>query len=175
MNIDEIRELLKSGDVAGAEAAAKAALETDPDNVRLMIVCGTCRQLQGDEEAFLGTYELVRAALDEKKVELDATAAEEWKRFKALHERIAQPELLRKGNPPREMSLMMELVIIVLLVAAGCAAAMWCLGREVIREAEVSCLALYAGPSQAVIEQKENASLAGPSHDKFHKLSADMK
>ena len=48
MDIDEIKQKLKSGDVAGAEAAAKAALEAEPDNVRLLIVFGTCRQLQGD-------------------------------------------------------------------------------------------------------------------------------
>lgn len=133
MNIDEIKKLLAAGDVAGAEAAAKAALENDPDNVRLLIVFGTCRQLQGDEEAFLGTYELVRAALDEKKIELDATAAEEWKRFKALHERIAQPELLQKGDPPRKSNLM-EYVLIAVLIAAGSAVAVWYLGREVQRE-----------------------------------------
>ena len=137
MNIDEIRELLKSGDIAGAEAAAKAALETEPNNVRLMIVFGTCRQLQGDEEAFLGTYELVRAALDEKKVELDATAVEEWKRFEALHERIAQPELLQKGDPPRKSNLM-EYVLIAVLIAAATGVGIWYFGRSIP--------VLYGGP-----------------------------
>ena len=130
MNIDEIKKMMRTGDIAGAEAAAKSALENDPDNVRLLIVFGTCRQLQGDEEAFLGTYELVRAALDEKKVELDATAAEEWKRFEALHERIAQPELLRKGDPPRKSNLM-EWVLIAVLIASVGAVAIWYFGRSI--------------------------------------------
>ena len=141
MDIDEIKKLLAAGDVAGAEAAAKAALENDPDNVRLLIVFGTCRQLQGDEEAFLGTYELVRAALDEKKIELDATAAEEWKRFEALHERIAQPELLRKDDPPRAANLM-EYVLLAVLIAAATGVAIWYFGRA-------TC-SLYAGPPRTI-------------------------
>ena len=146
MDIDEIKKLLAAGDVAGAEAAAKAALENDPDNVRLLIVFGTCRQLQGDEEAFLGTYELVRAALDEKKVELDATTAEEWKRFEALHERIAKPELLRKGDPPRKSNLM-EWVIIAVLIAAACAAAVAYFGRRTLDEVSVEAVCCAASPS----------------------------
>ena len=158
MDIDEIKKLLAAGDVAGAEAAAKAALETEPDNVRLMIVFGTCRQLQGDEEAFLGTYELVRAALDEKKVELDATTAEEWKRFEALHERIAQPELLQKGDPPRTVNLM-GWVIIAILVASACAAGIWCFGN-VIRE---NILVTYYSLKGDVTEVMRLRSMQVPS------------
>ena len=130
MNIDEIKKMMRTGDIAGAEAAAKSALENDPDNVRLLIVFGTCRQLQGDEEAFLGTYELVRAALDEKKVELDATEAEEWKCFKALQQQIAQPELLCKGDPPRAANLM-EYVLLAVLIAAATGVAIWYFGSSI--------------------------------------------
>ena len=175
MDIDEIKKLLAAGDVAGAEAAAKAALENDPDNVRLLIVFGTCRQLQGDEEAFLGTYELVRAALDEKKIELDATAAEEWKRFEALHERIAQPELLQKGDKPRSQ-ILMEWVIIAVLVAAGSAVAVWYFGRSI----QLELTALYAGPSESIEMIRPvdiEALYAGPPKPKRvkEKIEVDIK
>ena len=52
MKIDEIKNLLKSGNVAGAEAAANRLLAKDPYDVRAMMLYGTCRQLQGDEVAF---------------------------------------------------------------------------------------------------------------------------
>ena len=52
MNIDEIKTLLKSGDVAGADSAAQELLTAEPDNVQAMMLYGTCRQLQGDEATF---------------------------------------------------------------------------------------------------------------------------
>ena len=130
MNIDEIKTMMRTGDIAGAEAAAKSALENDPDNVRLLILFGSCRQLQGDEEARLGTYNLVRAALEAKKVELDATAAEEWKCFKALQQQIAQPELLCKGDPPRAANLM-EYVMLAVIIAAATGVAIWYFGSSI--------------------------------------------
>ena len=164
MDIDEIKKLLAAGDVAGAEASAKAALENDPDNVRLLIVFGTCRQLQGDEEAFLGTYELVRAALDEKKVELDATAAEEWKRFEALHERIAQPELLQKGDPPRKSNLM-KYVMLAVVVIAAVIVAVTCFGvREIERQYQIMVYSLYGGPSDSeprfILKQRRQETMS---------------
>ena len=47
-----IKSLLKSGDVAGAEALCRKALETHPDDAQLKMLFGLCRQLQGDEETF---------------------------------------------------------------------------------------------------------------------------
>lgn len=52
MNLDEIKTLLKSGDIAGAEAAAQELLATEPDNVQAMMLYGTCRQLLGDNKTF---------------------------------------------------------------------------------------------------------------------------
>ena len=43
---------MKSGDIAGAEALCKQALETHPDDVWLKRRYGMCRRLQGDEETF---------------------------------------------------------------------------------------------------------------------------
>jgi hypothetical protein len=50
--IDQIKSLMKSGDIAGAEALCKQALETHPDDVWLKRRYGMCRRLQGDEETF---------------------------------------------------------------------------------------------------------------------------
>ncbi len=50
--IDQIKTLLQSGDVAGAEALCRKALETHPDDAQLKMLFGLCRQLQGDEETF---------------------------------------------------------------------------------------------------------------------------
>ena len=47
--IDQIKTLLQSGDVAGAEALCRKALETHPDDAQLKMLFGLCRQLQGDE------------------------------------------------------------------------------------------------------------------------------
>ncbi len=50
--VDEIKSLMKSGAVAGAEALCRKALETHPDDAQLKMLFGLCRQLQGDEETF---------------------------------------------------------------------------------------------------------------------------
>lgn len=49
---DQIKSLMKSGDIAGAEALCKKALETHPDDAWLKRRYGMCRRLQGDEETF---------------------------------------------------------------------------------------------------------------------------
>ena len=50
--LDEIKSLMKSGDIAGAEALCRKALEADPDNIWLKRRYGICRRMQGDEETF---------------------------------------------------------------------------------------------------------------------------
>ena len=139
MTIDEIKTLLKSGDVVGAEAAAQELLAAEQDNVRAMILYGTCRQLQGDEATFRDAYDMVKAALDANEVELDMVTAEEWKRFEMLHRNLDQPELLRKGDQPHGV-LNMEYVVLTLLIAAAVGVVVWWYGKEI---AEI--LSLYAG------------------------------
>lgn len=51
-SVAQIKSLFKSGDIAGAEALCKQALETHPDDVWLKRRYGMCRRLQGDEETF---------------------------------------------------------------------------------------------------------------------------
>ncbi len=79
--IDEIKSLLKSGDVAGAEALCRKALEATPDEAQLKMLFGTCRQLQGDEETF-------RRIHDELAPEMAKTSSAEtlslWRKYHKL-------------------------------------------------------------------------------------------
>ena len=43
--INQIKSLMKSGDIVGAEALCKQALEADPDNAELKMRYGICREL----------------------------------------------------------------------------------------------------------------------------------
>ena len=160
MNIDEIKKLLKFGDIAGAEAAAQELLAAEPDNVQAMILYGTCRQLQGDEATLRDTYAAVKAALDGKEVELDAVTAEEWNRFKRLYQQLDQPELLRKGDRPRSPA-MMEYVVIAVLIAA----------------AIVLGVLLFEGEIRQMISSHErvkpdyNRLYAGPVRDELNRVN----
>ena len=81
MSIDEIKSLLKTGDVAGAESAAQKLLVAEPDNVQALMFYGTCRQLQGDEATFRRIHdELAQRMAKSGGVE----ALEMWKRFDKL-------------------------------------------------------------------------------------------
>ena len=158
MNIDEVKKLLKSGDIAGAERAALAALENDKDNVRLLMLYGTCRQLQGDEATFRDTYAAVKEHLDARPDALDADTNAAWKRFDGLRIKLDQPELLRKGARPRS-PVMMEYVVLATLIAAAVAVGAWLYGKEILqmissepgfqKPREIEIRDLYAGPSRS--------------------------
>jgi hypothetical protein len=78
---DQIKSLLKSGDVAGAEALCRKALEATPDDAQLKMLFGTCRQLQGDEATF-------RRIHDELAPEMEKTSSAEtlslWRKYHKL-------------------------------------------------------------------------------------------
>lgn len=118
MTIEEIKSLMKSGDFAGAEAAAQELLTAEPNNVQAMILYGTCRQLQGDEATFRDTYKAVKEHLDATPDAQDAETKAAWERFDELYAKLDQPELLRKGDRPRS-PVMMEYVVIAVLIAAA--------------------------------------------------------
>lgn len=81
MKIEGIKNLLKSGDVAGAEAAAQELLAAEPDNVQAMMLCGICRQLQGDEATFRRIHDELEPRM--AKVE-DAKMLLLWQKYHAL-------------------------------------------------------------------------------------------
>jgi hypothetical protein len=64
---DQIKSLMKSGDVAGAEALCRKALEADPDNAWLKRRYGICRRLQGDEETFRRISDELAQELEKKQ------------------------------------------------------------------------------------------------------------
>ena len=169
MKVDEIKVLLKSGDIAGAEAAAKAGLENDQDNVRLLILYGTCRQLQGDEATFRDTYATVKAALDGKDVELDAAMTEEWKKFETLHRNLDLPELLRKGDQSHGV-WNVEYVVVALLIAIAVGVAVYWFGKELNQPMEVNSQAMtgkciYAGPARENLNNEGEMSARKISRD----------
>lgn len=185
MKIEDIKHLLKSGDVAGAERATMAELENDKDNVRLLILYGTCRQLQGDEAAFRDAHATIKAAVEVNDVDLDEVTDREWKSFEMLYKRLDQPELLRKGDHPRSPVLMEYVILAVLIVAATIG--VWIFFGDEIRGAvqimqDVSpqsvrpddCRHLYAGPPRNDNLRYETL-YRGPVRDNFEKAGKTWK
>lgn len=155
MDIDEIKALLKSGDVAGAEAAVQELLGAAPDNVQAMMLYGTCCQLQGDEATFRDTYATVKAALDANEIELNTVTAEEWEMFEMLHRNLDLPELLQKGDQAHSV-LKTEYVVLALLIAVAVGVAVYLFGKGVAEQMNVASRAVYAGPPQGDLPATES-------------------
>ena len=147
MTIEEIKSCMKSGDVAGAEAAAQELLTAEPDNVQAMILYGTCRQLQGDEATFRDTYATVKEHLDARPDALDAETKAAWERFDELYAKLDQPELRRRGAAPRK-SAMRELAILAALIVAALITGIWLFGGTIMAQFDVASRAVR-GPSPA--------------------------
>ena len=155
MKIEEIKVLLKSGDVAGAAEAAEELLKGDPDNVRALMLFGTCQQLLGDNAAFELTHETVREAKSKMSFDDDPELADEWAKFDGLYRQLTQPALVRKGTKAGPAA--MEYVVIAVLIAAALAVGIWLFGAQIMgmfvpnNEAAVG-RHLYAGPSKGDLE-----------------------
>lgn len=81
MNVDEVKSLMRSGDVAGAEGAAKELLAAEPDNAEVQMLYGTCRQLLGDGR----TFDEIHDALASKMVtEGNEETLSLWRRYHKL-------------------------------------------------------------------------------------------
>ena len=130
MTIEEIKSLLKSGDIAGAEAAAQELLAAEPDNVQAMMLYGTCCQLQGDEATFRDTYAAVKEHLDARPDALDAETKAAWERFDGLYAKLDQPKVHRLESTPHK-SVLMEYVVLAVLVAAAIVTGIWFFDAEV--------------------------------------------
>lgn len=172
MTVEDIKSLMKSGDIAGAESAAHELLTADPDNVQAMMLYGTCRQLQGDEATFRDTYVTVKAALDANEVELDTATAEEWKLYEMLHRNLDLPELLRKGDQSHSV-LKTEYVVLALLIAVAVGVAVYLFGKGVAEQMNVASQALYGGRPAEALYAGPPADVrdlyAGPRRDNLEK------
>lgn len=83
--IDEIKSLMKSGDVAGAEALCRKALEKDQDNAVVKMLYATCRNLQGDEETFRRIMLEIAPQMEVMaKADPDCEAAKLWRKSGAV-------------------------------------------------------------------------------------------
>ena len=145
MTIEDIKSLMKSGDIAGAEAAAQELLAAEPDNVQALMLYGTCRQLQGDEATFRDAYRTVKEHLDAKPDALDAETKAAWARFDELYAKLDQPELRRRGSAPRK-SAMLEYAIVAALIVAALVTGAWLFGGTIMAQFEAASSAVR-GPS----------------------------
>lgn len=174
MKIEEIKEQLKSGDIAGAAEAAEELLKGDPDNVRALMLFGTCQQLLGDNAAFELTHETVREAKSKMSFDDDPELAEEWAKFDGLYRQLTQPALVRKGTKAGPAA--MKYVVIAVMIAAAVAVGIWLFGSQISKineELGESTRGLYADPPivAPIVEglhadpRNLESLYAGPSRD----------
>lgn len=79
--IDQIKALMKSGDIAEADALCRRELASDPDNAAVQLLFATCRELLGDEETFQTVMEdLVPKMEDAVRKEPESEAAKLWRK-----------------------------------------------------------------------------------------------
>ena len=76
---------MKSGDVAGAEALCRKALEADPDNAEIKMRYGICRELLGDEKTFKEIHdELAPEMAEAEKTEPRSEKVSLWRKYHKL-------------------------------------------------------------------------------------------
>lgn len=112
-----IKSLLKSGEVSRAAEKPIALLKDNPENVRAMMLFGTCLQFLGDDSAFELTHETVRDAMSRMPLNDYPELADEWVKFDGLYRQLARPTLVWKEL--KVWSAAMECVVLATLVAAA--------------------------------------------------------
>lgn len=127
MTVEEIKSLMRSGDVAGAENAAQELLSADSDNIQAMMLYGACRQLQGDEATFRDTYATVKERLEAKPEALDEDTKVAWDRFGELYAKFARPRMTQ------HKSVSMEHVVLAVVFVATVVIGAWFFGGEILR------------------------------------------
>ena len=152
MNLDEIKTLLKSGDVADAEAAAQELLAAEPDNVQALMLYGTCRQLQGDEATFRRINDELAPRM---AAVVDAEAQGLWQKYAGFNAKFCNGALVMprlEFEYARAGLAVMEWLVIGGLVLAALVFGGLYFGRDIL-----SCFAvmeiktthatsLYGGP-----------------------------
>ena len=81
MKLEEIKELMKNGDFAKADAELKAIVECEPGNVQAKLLYGTCRLLLGDEDTFRKIHDEVEPRISFEK---DAEVISAWRKYSRL-------------------------------------------------------------------------------------------
>ena len=77
MNTDEIKELMRAGDLDKASEALSSRLADEPDNVELKLLYGTCRRLLGDLDTFV--------KIDDEVAKVpEAEGNAKWRKYHAL-------------------------------------------------------------------------------------------
>lgn len=133
--IDQIKSLIKSGDIAGAAALCKQALEADPANAELKMRYGLCRQLLGDEET-----------------------------FKRIHDELA-PEMEKKPTSLWRKYHKLWLSLIVGALVIGGTAGWLVFGKQIKKQFKTMVYALYAAPKNPEFEMRKTDCLyAGPRY-----------
>lgn len=81
MKLEEIKELMKNGDFAKADAELKAIVECEPGNAQAKLLYGTCRLLLGDEDTFRKIHDEVEPRISFEK---DAEVISAWRKYSRL-------------------------------------------------------------------------------------------
>ena len=83
MTSKDIKALLQSGKIDQASQACEAALKTNPDNLELKLLYGTCRQLLGDTAAFQRIHDELAPTLDPLEAANDSSClVDQWRNYK---------------------------------------------------------------------------------------------
>lgn len=134
--LDQIKSLMKSGDIAGAEALCRKALEANPEDVSVRFLFATCRRLLGDAATFRDIMLDIAPKMEAiVRDDPDSDAARLWRKSGA--------------------ALMEYVVLGVLVVAAAVGTVVW-FGRQIQDRLEemTKALAGYRGPPATILEVK---------------------
>lgn len=145
--VEEIKSLLKSGGIAGAEALCKKALEADPDSAELKMRYGIYRELLGDEKTFKEIHdELAPEMAEAEKTEPRSEKVSLWRKYHKLWTTL----------------------IVGALVLGGAAAGVIRLGKSIQDQFKAMIHAAYAGPlvhDMEVRPEINNDLYAGPKYE----------
>jgi len=83
MTSEDIKALMKSGEVAQASEACEAILKEYPDDLEVKMLYGTCRQLLGDTATFQRIHDELAPALDSLEAHGDESCVvDQWRNYK---------------------------------------------------------------------------------------------
>ena len=134
--VDQIKSLMKSGDISGAEALCIKAREEDQDNAAVKMLYATCRNLQGDEESFRRIMLEIAPQMEAlAKADPDSEAAKLWRKSGAV---------------------LMEYVVLGVLVVAAITGTVWYFGKEVRQALTIMRQAHKYGPAPDMVRVIES-------------------